>query len=97
MFKALTAAAAITVCCLGNEYPASAQYCSGLTNNYSSSGTCSDGSGGSYSYSGSGSSRRLVGTTGGGEWVDVNVDSDGGFRGSIGDQFVTCDRWGSCY
>lgn len=25
MFKALTAAAAITVCCLGNEFPAKAQ------------------------------------------------------------------------
>lgn len=97
MFKALIATAAITVCCLGNDYPAKSQNCYGTTNAYGSSGTCSDGYGGSYRYSGSGNSRRLTGTTGGGAFVDGNVNSNGRFDGTVDGQWVTCDRWGNCY
>lgn len=97
MLKALAAAAAITVCCLGNDYPAKAQHCSGTSNRYGYSGTCSDGYGGSYRYNGSGGSGRITGTTGDGSFVNGNINSGGTFNGTVGDQWVTCDRWGSCY
>jgi hypothetical protein len=97
MFKALIAATAITVCCLGNDYPARSQSCHGTSYRGSYSGTCNDGHGGNYRYNGSGGSGRLTGTTGGGAFVNGNVNSSGGFSGTVGGQWVTCDRWGNCY
>ena len=97
MLKALTAAAAITVCCLGNDYPAKSQSCYGTSNSYGYSGSCSDGYGGRYQFNGSGGSGTLRGTTGNGVYVNGRVDSNGGFSGTVGGQNVTCTSYGSCY
>ena len=95
MRKLFIAITAVTICCIGNEYPARAN-CSGSWSSSGYSGRCTDSYGGSYNVRGSGSgSTRIDGYTGDGVPASGTI-RNGQFNGYVGNDYVTCDKY-NCY